>query len=482
MTALKAVDLPALGFAGVGNSVDLVLYTIQFYSYNVMALMVLFWAVNLFCGSWEIRANFLGGLLREHISLISKLFAITIPALLIGLGHAPLVLTSLVATFLLSNFTMLVSLSIGSILMVLILYKYIKTRRLLFEHEKRNGWWGSSGTATASDMIATGHGNANASGSVNDIGNGNHTSTGRSLYDRALITRFTIGFVILLTLEVVLIVFSLNSERNFQRLAKSSSPDFSIPGCITDIILFIPGVTTSLLVFLVFGTAKSWRQYQDLIISGCGLRTKFPKSKRRGVIGSGDDEQGTEFQRLPSMATKVPTPGEQAVLEAKMRGMLPDQRTSIGTQYTTQTEKTRPESSVYTYHARTLSPTANFNFSRPASARNEFRPVIREEEGDAAEGWARQNDLEIGLALEQKWSDYGDSYRKETDSAGNMTAGHTLVHGDLGSMSHRDFILDDSDEHEIPREYQSNPTITTDQKERRQLRIQGLPILVGDPI
>ncbi|RAL58557.1 hypothetical protein DID88_003333 [Monilinia fructigena] len=363
MTALKAIDKPALGFSGVGNSVDLVLYTIQFYCYNVMALMVLFWAVKLFCGSWEIRANFLGSWLREHISLISKLFAITIPALLIGLGHAPLVLTSLVATFLLSNFTMLVSLSI-----------------------KRNGWWGSSGTATASDMTGTGHGNANASGSVNDIGNGNHTSTRRSLYDRALITRFTIGFVILLALEVALIVFSIYSERNFQRLAKSSSPDFSISGCITDIILFMPGVTTSLLVFLVFGTAKSSRQYKDLIISGCGRRTRFPKSKRRGVIGSGDDEQGTEFQRLPSMGAKVLTLEEQAVLEAKMRGILPDQRTSIGTQdmtYTTQTgKKTRPESSVYTYHARTLSPIANFNFSRPVSARNEFRPVIREE-GDA---------------------------------------------------------------------------------------------------
>ncbi|KAA8569151.1 hypothetical protein EYC84_000820 [Monilinia fructicola] len=368
MTALKAIDKPALGFAGVGNFVDLVLYTIQFYCYNVMALMVLFWAVKLFCGSWEIRANFLGGWLRENISLISKIFAITIPALLIGLGHAPLVLTSLVATFLLSNFTMLVSLSIGSILMVLILYKYVKTRRLLFAHEKRNGWWGSSGTATASDTTGTGHGNvnANASSSVNDIGNGNHISTRRSLYDRALITRFTIGFVVLLALEVVLIVFSLYSERNFQRLARSSSPDFSISGCITDIILFIPGVTTSLLVFLVFGTAKSSRQYKDLIISGCGRRTNFPKSKRRGVIGSGDDEQGTEFQRLPSMGTKVLTLEEQTVLEAKMRGMLPDQRTSVGTQYTTytiQTGKIRPESSVYTYHARTLSPTrANFNF------------------------------------------------------------------------------------------------------------------------
>ncbi|KAF7870550.1 hypothetical protein EAF04_004294 [Stromatinia cepivora] len=444
-TALKVVDLPALGLSGVGNNIDLTLYTIQFYSYNVMALMVLFWAVKLFCGSWEVRANFLGSWLRENTSFISKIFAVIMPGILVGAGKAPLVLKSPRATFILSNFTMLVSLSVGSILMILILYKYIKTRRLLFAHDKRNGWWVSSGAATATDTTGTCTGNGSG------IANDNHKATRRSLYDRALIIRFTIGFVILLVLEVVLIIFSLYSAKKFQKLAKSSSPDFSTSSCIIDIILFIPGVTTSFLVFLVFGTTKSPRQYKDLVSSGCGHRTKFPKSRRRGVMGSGDEEQGTEFQRLPSVTTKVLalTPEEQAVVEAKTRGMLFDQRTSIGTQYTTyttQTGKSRPGSSVH-IHTRTLSPTTgNFNFSHPASVRNEFRPVIPKEERDAGEAWARQNDLEIGLALEQKWTDNG--YRREGNSVGNSTAGNTAFHRDLGSMSHRDFLLDDSDEHE----------------------------------
>ncbi|ESZ91386.1 hypothetical protein SBOR_8238 [Sclerotinia borealis F-4128] len=443
--ALKAVDMPALGFSGVGNTVDLVLFTIQFYSYNVMALMIIFWAVKLFCGSWEIRANFLGSWLRENISFISKIVAVIAPAILVGFGHAPVVLKSLAATLILSTFTMLVSLSLGSILMVLILYKYIKTRRLLFAHEKRNGWWGSSSIATVTDTTGTGTGNGNGTG--NGTGNGNQISTRQSLYDRALITRFTIGFVILLVLEVVLIIFCLFSESNFQKLAKSSSPDLSISGAITDIFLFVPGVSTSLLIFLVFGTAKSFGQYRDLIVSGCGHRTKFPQSKRRGVMGSRDEEQGAEFQRLPTMATEVLTP-EQAVLKAKTRGISPDQRTSVGTQYTThtiQTGKSIPESSVHT-HTRTLSPiTAKFNFSRPASYRNEFRSVIREEERVAGESWARQNDLEDGLALEQQWNDNG--YRRERVSARNTTAGNTTVHRYPDSMFHRDFILDDSDEH-----------------------------------
>lgn len=97
---------------------------------------------------------------------------------------------------------MLVSLSVGSVLMVLILYKYIRTRRLLFAHETRNGWWRSSGTATATNTTGTGKVNGSGSGIGSGIGSGsgndNYISTRRSLYDRALITRFTIGFVILL--------------------------------------------------------------------------------------------------------------------------------------------------------------------------------------------------------------------------------------------------------------------------------------------
>lgn len=188
-------------------------------------------AVKLFCGSWEIRANFLGSRMLEHIFFMSKIFAILVPALLVGLGHTPIVLKSYVASFILSNITsklctsvlypsfvgirsipteanfvilVLVSLSIGSVLMVLILYKYIRTRRLLFAHEKRNGWWRSSGAATATNTTGTGNVNGSGSGSGigsgigNGSGNDNYISTRRSLYDRALITRFTIGFVILL--------------------------------------------------------------------------------------------------------------------------------------------------------------------------------------------------------------------------------------------------------------------------------------------
>lgn len=84
------------------------------------------------------------------------------------------------------------SLSMGSILLILILYKYMKTRRLVAGHSQRRGrWWASDGSKSRTDDSAY------AQGTVETGVSAAVSSTRRSIYDRALVTRFTIGFVIL---------------------------------------------------------------------------------------------------------------------------------------------------------------------------------------------------------------------------------------------------------------------------------------------
>jgi hypothetical protein len=80
------------------------------------------------------------------------------------------------------------SMSVGSILLIFILYKYVKTRGLVAGFAKRGGWWASGGSK---ERQARGFG---AEGIMeSDI----TSNTRRSIYDRALVVRFTIGFVIL---------------------------------------------------------------------------------------------------------------------------------------------------------------------------------------------------------------------------------------------------------------------------------------------
>ncbi|KAM3076554.1 hypothetical protein ACMFMG_007362 [Clarireedia jacksonii] len=389
--ALRAIDNPALGLTGIGNTIDRVLYLIHR-------------SVKLFCGSWEIRGNFLG-LWREHVAFASKVFAIIFPGLVVGLANTPSVLKNEFLSFALSTITMMLSMTFGSVCMVLILTKYVKTRRLLFSHERHNGWFGSSRTMTG---VSTGT-DATAA-----------RATRRAVYDRALMIRFT-------TL-----------------LAKASSPNFSTSGAITDILFFIPGVTTSLVCFLVFGTTKSFQQYKYLILCGCGKRQSFPKSKKRGGIElQHQNEQGTEFQRLSSMGTKVPSPEEQAVLQARMRGIIIDEEGSIGTTTTVTAGKMGPESSV---EFGNLSPISQ-KLPKSSSTQRTFGGQDARNttsEGSSPKLWTRQIEMEIGLSLqiEQQWSGngYGDRH-----SVGETTTGTTTIHGGSDTASHHDFILDESD-------------------------------------
>jgi hypothetical protein len=104
--------------------------------------------------------------------------------------------------------------------------------------------------------------------------------------------------------EVAIIVFSLFQQGNNNAIAKSGSPNHAISNTISDILFFIPGVTASLVVFLVFGTTKSWRQYRDLVVGGCGVKRRIYERRIRRS-SEGDNSGGLEFERLPSLPNQA---------------------------------------------------------------------------------------------------------------------------------------------------------------------------------
>ena len=102
--------------------------------------------------------------------------------------------------------------------------------------------------------------------------------------------------------EVAIIVFSLFQQGNNNAIAKSGAPDHTVSNTISDILFFIPGVTASLVVFLVFGTTKSWRQYRDLVVGGCGVKRRIYE---RRIRRSSNNSGGLEFERLPSLPNQT---------------------------------------------------------------------------------------------------------------------------------------------------------------------------------
>ncbi|KAI1006028.1 hypothetical protein K3495_g2192 [Podosphaera aphanis] len=265
-----------IAFGGAGETWDLVLFYIQFYAHNVMCLNLLFWSMSLFNSSWATTFNFLGG--RHHnLALFSKIFSIVWPSFIIAVMQIrplqDIPMLHIVSTFL----TMFISLSLGSILTALVLFKYIRTRRLIAGHTSRGDWWGPS------EIDSLSYNDDFSEGSINDSSSIKEGSIFRSkifnrmrhsIYDRALITRFTICFVIMAGFEVVIIFFTLYQVDSNAGIAASGQPDMSVDTAETEALLFLPGVSASLLAFCVFGTTKSWRAYRDLFSRGRGPRRK----------------------------------------------------------------------------------------------------------------------------------------------------------------------------------------------------------------
>lgn len=135
---------------------------------------------------------------------------------------------------------MLISLTLGSILLLVTLGKYIHTRRQFLS------WNVQYGNSTNSSGFQ---------GSNPSIGRRN------TIYDQWLMVRFTIAFIVLGIFEMTTILFQVVSMDNSSSLESlGSSPDLSVERAKLDFMLFIPGVSASLLTFVVFGTTKPFRE------------------------------------------------------------------------------------------------------------------------------------------------------------------------------------------------------------------------------
>lgn len=285
--ALYSENIKGLIFLGAAGYTQAILATTDFYCYHVMSLAVLCWAVNLFCGAWDISGNFLG----KHIDKLrpaSLIFAILWPALIMGICSIPAITHIAILFYILSLITLYVSLSTGVILLILILYKYMKIRRLVMgkSSARRVELWSSSGGDSHNQIMESGTedlwtssgGDAAVHTQIMEFGTGQSGATSdkrQPLYDRGLLTRFTIGFTILAGFGVLLISNYKYQVLRHNKLLANKGPDLEVRSTISDILLFIPGVTPSLVVYLVFGTTKPCKQYIELIRGCCGLRKKI---------------------------------------------------------------------------------------------------------------------------------------------------------------------------------------------------------------
>ncbi|KAK2812224.1 hypothetical protein FQN50_001582 [Emmonsiellopsis sp. PD_5] len=257
-------EFPGLRLIGAVHPVQLVNFRIQNTIYNVVAVLLFFWAAHLFIGMWKIRIP-LSTTTKAAIRWACLAFAIIVPAIFQGILHTDSIKRSLLASLIIYNCLFILSTSFGSILVMLTLYKYIRSRREL----SRAGAW---------------------SGSTSYPRNNRSGDRSRRKDEQWLIVRFTIGFCILMIFELCMVTYQIIQSRNFSTDTTARTPDLSVSRTKNDLIAYFPGVTASLVFWLVFGTtAVLRREYAKAArkISGkvCFWRRRGDRDRDRGSEG-----------------------------------------------------------------------------------------------------------------------------------------------------------------------------------------------------
>ncbi|KAB5577840.1 hypothetical protein GE09DRAFT_1051990 [Coniochaeta sp. 2T2.1] len=240
------VGNPEIAIAGSSQGLDLALFYIQNYTYNVDALVVLFWALELTQSVYHLRTL---KQLGPYASLSAKLTAVLLPVVQVGLLKSKAVQSSTPAFLFLTNFIIAISVSGGCILLFSILWKYIQTRRAFMswnvQYAEKSG--SNKGGANPRSHTSSGH--------------GAHPPQQRSIYDRWLVIRFSIAFFALFIFEMFTIYFQVRSSNDNKPETIPPQPDLSSGKALGDFVLFIPGVSEGFLAFVVFGTTRTFRDY-----------------------------------------------------------------------------------------------------------------------------------------------------------------------------------------------------------------------------
>lgn len=134
---------------------------------------------------------------------------------------------------------------LGAIVLLSILVKYISSRFFLTSWDVRYGRNTESSGAGAADGSAARP----------------FIAQPKNIYDRWLVTRFSIAFIALALFQLVVVNFQLRASGRNTVDNIPAEPDLSASRAISDCVLYIPGATAGLLTFLVFGTTRNLREY-----------------------------------------------------------------------------------------------------------------------------------------------------------------------------------------------------------------------------
>ncbi|KAK0712222.1 hypothetical protein B0T21DRAFT_297479 [Apiosordaria backusii] len=298
---VENVGNPELNITGASTGLDLVLFYIQYYCYNVESLLIVFWAVELANSIFQLRIT---KMYRFHASLIAKGIAAVIPAVFMVLLRFSNIQASTVGFLVLSSGIMIACFLAGSLILLCILGKYVRSRVMVLSWDVRYGRSTNTGEPTADGTTDGGTGQYGSTAGTNAKP---PLPRKRNIYDRWLVLRFTVAFVALSLFQLVVVMFQLRASQTNSVEKVPAAPDLSAGRAVTDFVLYVPGVTAPVLAYLVFGTTRTFRDYAWSVLAPQCLQAKREarkQAKKRPSVVVGARDLAVIRQEQQNNATR----------------------------------------------------------------------------------------------------------------------------------------------------------------------------------
>ncbi|KAK7959778.1 uncharacterized protein PG986_004632 [Apiospora aurea] len=267
--------------ANGSTGMNLVLFYIQFYCYNVESMFVLFWAAELGQSVYGLTQKYHLATKLRDFNYAAKVIAVLLPLIFVACLRAPAVQANKTAFTVLASLPLWLSIGFGTIIMIAILGRYIYTQRMLCRFDPGR-------TASTSTTPSRG---------------------GRRIfsrlwctyvYDRWVATRFFVAFVRLALFQVTVTVFQQFAPTGPKSIgnavaAPGDAPDMSVERARMAMYFFIPGNTPGVALMIIFGTTATFRHHM--------YKTFVPQRFQKSPLPLYDNNPGRTSYPLERAAT-----------------------------------------------------------------------------------------------------------------------------------------------------------------------------------
>ncbi|KAI1439126.1 hypothetical protein GGR50DRAFT_2323 [Xylaria sp. CBS 124048] len=206
------------------------------------------------------------------IVIVGRIMPVVLSAVTIGLLEVPAVQSSFLVYVIVANVQAVLSCAFSIVMLSLVIYRYIRTKLAWkrlgnMTRENTGNFWGR-------DQNGPSSGTADRKPQMDSIAD---DAQGKVFDDDWVVVRLSIAVLLISALVVASTTTHLPQRENVWRESKADTPDLSAHHARGSITGYIPGVTPSLAIWIVFGFTKEFRQIMWDAIMPRFLRRKISR-------------------------------------------------------------------------------------------------------------------------------------------------------------------------------------------------------------